>query len=58
LKRAVLTRSSWKPLKDRKAGHITFEDPDAVITVETISQWAGLSLWRREDAKVSFVRVD
>jgi len=45
--------------KTGKPGHITFEDPDAVITVETISQWAGLSLWRREELqRYPFVRVD
>jgi tRNA(Ser,Leu) C12 N-acetylase TAN1 len=30
-------------------GHITFEDPDAIIAVETVAQWAGLSFWSRED---------
>ena len=30
-------------------GHITFEDPDAIIVVETIGQRAGLSLWTREE---------
>lgn len=32
-------------------GHITFEDPDAILAVETISQRAGLSLWTRDDLK-------
>jgi len=30
-------------------GRISFEDPDVVCVVETIGQWAGLSLWTRED---------
>jgi hypothetical protein len=30
-------------------GKIRFADPDAVIAVETIGSWAGLSLWKRED---------
>jgi tRNA(Ser,Leu) C12 N-acetylase TAN1 len=30
-------------------GHITFEDPDAIIVVETVGQQAGLSCWNRED---------
>ena len=33
--------------KTGKPGHITFEDPDAIIAVETIEQWAGLSLLER-----------
>ena len=32
-------------------GHITFEDLDAILAVETISQRAGLSLWTREKLK-------
>ncbi|NIR30481.1 MAG: hypothetical protein GWN84_14465 [Gammaproteobacteria bacterium] len=40
-------------------GHIDFEDPDAVIAVETLGQRAGLSLWTREDLeRYRFVRVD
>ena len=30
-------------------GHITFEDPDAILVVETVGQQAGLSCWNRED---------
>ena len=42
-----------------KSGHITFEDPDVIITVETIAQWAGLSLWSREELqKYPFIRLD
>ncbi len=32
-------------------GHICFEDPDAVIDVETLGNWAGLSLWTRAELK-------
>jgi tRNA(Ser,Leu) C12 N-acetylase TAN1 len=40
-------------------GHITFEDPDAIIAVETVAQWAGLSLWRREDLRrYPFIKLD
>jgi tRNA(Ser,Leu) C12 N-acetylase TAN1 len=40
-------------------GRVTFEDPDAVIAVETIAQWAGMSLWSRQELKqYPFVRVD
>lgn len=40
-------------------GQIRFADPDAVIAVETIGPWAGLSLWKRTDrARYPFVRVD
>jgi len=45
-----------------KAGtpaRITFCDPDAIIAVETIAQWAGLSLWSREDLqRYPFIRLD
>ncbi len=30
-------------------GRITFEDPDAVLVVETVGHRAGLSLWTRDD---------
>ncbi|HWP48460.1 MAG TPA: THUMP domain-containing protein [Candidatus Limnocylindrales bacterium] len=40
-------------------GHITFEDPDAIIVIETIGQRAGLSFWTREDLqKYPFLRLD
>lgn len=31
------------------AGSITFEDPDAIIALETLGGRAGLSLWTRDD---------
>jgi len=46
----------------RKAGtpgHIDFDDPDAVIAVETIANRAGLSLWTREQLeRYPFIRID
>jgi len=40
-------------------GHITFEDPDAIVAVETIGPWAGLSVWGREDLqRYPFIRLD
>jgi tRNA(Ser,Leu) C12 N-acetylase TAN1 len=30
-------------------GHITFENPDAILVVETVGQQVGLSCWTRED---------
>jgi tRNA(Ser,Leu) C12 N-acetylase TAN1 len=30
-------------------GRITFEDPDAILVVETVGQQAGISCWTRED---------
>lgn len=32
-------------------GRLNFEDPDAIVAVETLGQQAGLSLWTREDLK-------
>jgi tRNA(Ser,Leu) C12 N-acetylase TAN1 len=29
-------------------GRITFDNPDAIVVVETLGQWAGLSCWMRE----------
>jgi tRNA(Ser,Leu) C12 N-acetylase TAN1 len=40
-------------------GRIAFEDPDAVIDVETLGNWAGLSLWTRAElARYPFLKVD
>jgi tRNA(Ser,Leu) C12 N-acetylase TAN1 len=42
-----------------RPGHITFEDPDAIVAVETVGTQAGLSLWMREDLKrYPFLRLD
>ncbi len=40
-------------------GHITFEDPDAIIVVETVGQQAGLSCWTGEELqRYPFLRLD
>ncbi len=40
-------------------GHVTFQDPDAVLAVETLGNRAGVSLWTREDLKrYPFLRLD
>jgi hypothetical protein len=40
-------------------GHITFENPDAIVVVETLGQRCGMSYWTREDLqRYSFVKVD
>ncbi|WP_290888325.1 THUMP domain-containing protein [Fischerella sp.] len=40
-------------------GHITFENPDAIVVVETLGQRCGLSYWTREDLqRYSFLKVD
>jgi tRNA(Ser,Leu) C12 N-acetylase TAN1 len=45
--------------KTGNPGHITFEDPDAIIAVETIGTWAGLLLWTREELqRYPFIRLD
>jgi len=31
------------------SGQIGFKDPDVIIAVETVAQWAGLSHWGRQD---------
>jgi tRNA(Ser,Leu) C12 N-acetylase TAN1 len=38
---------------------VTFDDPDAVVDVETLRQEVGMALWTRPDlARYPFVRVD
>ncbi len=40
-------------------GRIAFEDPDAVIAIETVGHWAGLSLFTREErARYPFIRIE
>lgn len=40
-------------------GHITFEDPDAIVAVETVNQRAGFALWTRQDLrKYPFLKID
>lgn len=48
-----LTKESGIP------GHVTFEEPDVIIAIETVAHRAGLSLWTHEDLqKYPFVRVE
>lgn len=30
-------------------GRITFDEPEAIIIVETLGQWAGIACWKREE---------
>jgi tRNA(Ser,Leu) C12 N-acetylase TAN1 len=40
-------------------GHVTFEDADVILAVETLGNRAGLSLWTREDLRrYPFLRLD
>jgi tRNA(Ser,Leu) C12 N-acetylase TAN1 len=40
-------------------GRITFENPDAILAVETVGHRAGLALWTREDLqRYPFLRLD
>ncbi len=40
-------------------GHVTFEDPDAILVVETLGNKAGVSLWTREELRrYPFLRLD
>ncbi|MGE5172729.1 MAG: hypothetical protein ACM3MD_02760 [Betaproteobacteria bacterium] len=39
-------------------GSISFEHPDAVVAVETVGTWAGMSLWTRDDLeRYPFIRI-
>ncbi|MEW6117484.1 MAG: THUMP domain-containing protein [Nitrospirota bacterium] len=45
--------------KEGHSAQVTFEDPDAIIIIETIGQRAGLSLWTREQLqRYPFIRID
>lgn len=40
-------------------GRINYQNPDAVVTVETLGQRAGLSIWRRGDIeRYPFLKID
>ena len=44
---------------DGTFGRISFDDPDAIIDVETVGGRAGLSLWTRDDlARHAFLNLD
>lgn len=46
-------------VREGTPGRITFEDPDAVLAVETIGQRAGMSLWSREEmGRYPFLKLD
>ncbi|MDH3689702.1 MAG: THUMP domain-containing protein [Gammaproteobacteria bacterium] len=41
------------------SGEITFDDPDAIVAIETVNQRAGLSLWTRETLRrYPFLKID
>lgn len=45
--------------KSGKPGKISFDDPDAVIAIETLGTWAGLALFTREEKeRYPFIRVE
>jgi len=45
--------------KEATSGHITFDNPDAVLAVETVGQRAGMSLWNKEKMKqYPFLHID
>lgn len=45
--------------KSGRPGKISFEDPDAVIDIETVGTWAGLALFAREEKeRYPFIRVE
>ncbi|MBI3467463.1 MAG: hypothetical protein HY000_31015 [Planctomycetes bacterium] len=40
-------------------GHVTFDDPDVILAVETLGNRGGLSLWTREELRrYPFLRLD
>lgn len=42
-----------------ETGSITFDDPDAILAVETVSNWAGMSLWTRDELRrYPFLHLD
>ena len=45
--------------KSGRPGKISFEDPDAVIAIETVGTWAGVALFTREEKEqYPFIRVE
>jgi tRNA(Ser,Leu) C12 N-acetylase TAN1 len=34
-----------------RSARIDFADPDVIIAIETVGQWAGISWWTRDDLK-------
>jgi tRNA(Ser,Leu) C12 N-acetylase TAN1 len=56
----MLDRFLLDHLQDHGApGQVAFDDPDAVLDIETVGQWAGLALWRRDELRrYPFIRAD
>jgi hypothetical protein len=45
--------------KANTPGRITFDDPDAILALETVDCQAGLSLWTRQELqRYPFLRLD
>jgi tRNA(Ser,Leu) C12 N-acetylase TAN1 len=45
--------------KSGRPGRISFDDPDAVIAIETVGTWAGLALFTREEKeRYPFIRIE
>ncbi len=45
--------------KAGSSGRVTFDDPDAIVTVETVGQRAGLACWNREEReRYLFLNLD
>lgn len=43
----------------QSSGRVTFDDPDAIVTVETVGQRAGLACWsRKERQRYPFLNLD
>ncbi len=40
-------------------GHVSFDDPDAIVAIETVDNRAGVSVWTREEMeKTPFLHLD
>jgi len=45
--------------KEGMKGNISFQNPDAIVVVETVGSRAGMSIWTREDLdRYPFLRLD
>lgn len=45
--------------REGAGGKVAFTDPDVIVAVETVAQWAGLSYWRREELqRYPFLTLD
>ncbi len=42
-----------------RPGHVVFENPDAIVVIETVGPRAGCAVWKREDMdRYPFLRLD